>query len=313
MKNKVLITSFLLFLFSFSVFCEEFWIEELKRNTFFEKEQIFLYEIYPESSYEFFQSIYDHAFKILGKTYYEKKNRKLLYKEVGSDIKLDDKTGYTYFYNNNKKYLIVIGDNHPFIFQDNSQSSPISISQEDLHNKKSNYEGSRSLYTFCLRNIKVSSFLTEKTKNGIWNYDGEDIERFPILVANDSKENTYKNIPMPWVEGKKGNGIGEWIEFETYGTNTLFIINGFADVRRPYLFRENNRIKNATIICTPKDKTKKSFEMKVEFQDFVYIKTIEFPEQCTKFRLVINSVYQGEKYSDTVLTSIYTKGTVDDF
>lgn len=231
------------------------------------------------------------------------------------DIKLNKETGYLSFKNNDKNILFIPsrGLYKTIIREENPRKFLLQDSQEELHLKKSDYPGDRRQYDFTLRNITVSSYLTEKTKNGIWKYDGQDIERFPILSGEDTTGKLLPNIPMPWVEGKDDDGIGEWIEFETHGSmQTLFFVNGFVDVRRPHLFKENNRIKNATLICTPENKDMPPFEMKIEFKDFVYTKTIEIPERCSKFKLVIDSVYKGTKYSDTVLTSIYTLGTQND-
>ncbi|QTQ10856.1 hypothetical protein HRI96_00795 [Treponema parvum] len=178
--------------------------------------------------------------------------------------------------------------------------------QEELRNLKDN------AWDFTIEAISVSSFLTEKTSKGIWKYDGQDIERFPLVYTPDYK---YHFIPMPWVEGVKGPGIGEWIEvvingIEPWGTCYLQILNGYVDVRKPHLFKQNNRIKEATLFCKPSRSDEKPFEMKIKFEDFVYVKNIVFDKSCRKIKIRIDSVYEGSKYDDTVITSIYTPGTV---
>ncbi len=160
---------------------------------------------------------------------------------------------------------------------------------------------------FTIRSISTSSFLTEDTKNGEWKYDGKDIEKFPIVWTPDKR---YDFISMPWVEGVSGDGTGEWIELELNGyISNLYILNGYVDVRRPHLFKENNRIKEATLICTPENPNEEIFEKKIIFEDFVYVKKIELGKECKKVRLRIDSVFKGSKYDDTAITSIYTDDT----
>ena len=149
--------------------------------------------------------------------------------------------------------------------------------------------------------------MTEDTKNGEWKYDGKDIEKFPIVWTPDKR---YDFISMPWVEGVSGDGTGEWIELELNGyISNLYILNGYVDVRRPHLFKENNRIKEATLICTPENPNEEIFEKKIIFEDFVYVKKIELGKECKKVRLRIDSVFKGSKYDDTAITSIYTDDT----
>ena len=184
----------------------------------------------------------------------------------------------------------------------------VPYTQEYLQNLTSND------WCFSFKNITVSSFLAENTKNGKWEYNGKDVERFPIVETFDSE---YRYISMPWVEGVEGDGIGEWIEVEVasnpkYGTKYLMVLNGFVDVRRPHLYKENNRIKEATLICTPSIGNGDPFEIKINFEDFVYVKKIEFEKPCIKVKIRIDSVYEGEKYEDTCITSIFTPGTISE-
>lgn len=231
------------------------------------------------------------------------KNMSLL---LGKDVLFDDSTGFLYFILDGKKYLYIPAERHPVVFQDGYQNS-VPYTQAQLQNLKVSHENWR--WFFTIRSISTSSFLTENTKNGEWKYDGKDIEKFPIVWTPDKR---YDFISMPWVEGVSGDGTGEWIELELNGyISSLYILNGYVDVRRPHLFKENNRIKEATLICTTGNPNKKIFEKKVTFEDFVYVKSIELGEDFKKkVRLRIDSVFKGSKYDDTAITSIYTEYTV---
>ena len=255
--------------------------------------------IFPMQKKEFLSlSIFD---KKIGMK--SEKNINLL---LGKDVLLDDSTGFLYFIFDEKKYLYIPAEKHPVVFQDGYQNS-VPYTQVQLQNLKVSYENWR--WAFYIERISTSSFLTENTKNGEWKYDGNDIERFPIVWTPDKK---YDFISMPWVEGVAGDGVGEWIELELNGyISNLYILNGYVDIRRPHLFKENNRIKEATLICTIENTDEEIFEKKVTFEDFVYVKNIELGEDFKKnVRLRIDSVFKGSKYDDTAITSIYTEYTV---
>ncbi len=217
------------------------------------------------------------------------------------DIRIDKDTGFFNFVFNGKKYLYIPDLFHPVIFQAGSQTS-VPYTQNQLHKLRDRKLG------FTIKNVSTSSFIT---KNGEWKYDGKDIEGFPVVCTPDYK---YKFISMPWLEGASGDGTGEWIEIKMETPywerlQILRILNGYVDIRKPYLFKENNRIKEATLICTPENPDEEIFEKKVTFEDFVYVKNIYLEKKCKKVRLRIDSVFKGSKYDDTAITSIYTDNT----
>ncbi len=225
---------------------------------------------------------------------------------LGKDVLLDDSTGFLYFIFDEKKYLYIPAEEHPVVFQDGYQIS-VPYTQTQLQNLKVS-DRANFIWNFAIKSISTSSFLTENTKNGEWKYDGKDIERFPIVCTPNYE---YRFISMPWVEGVAGDGVGEWIELELNGyISNLYILNGYVDIRRPHLFKENNRIKEATLICTIENTDEEIFEKKVTFEDFVYVKNIELGKDFKKnVRLRIDSVFKGSKYDDTAITSIYTEYT----
>ena len=282
---------------------EPFWIEEIKKNIV-ERDRIYYSDTGNIKNSETGYSVIQFSDKI---NFYDQKKLTEKYLYYGEDIKLDDSTGYLYFMYYNQKFLHIPSNSHPVIFIDGMQNS-VPYTQEYLQNLTSND------WCFSFKNITVSSFLAENTINGKWDYDGKDVERFPIVETFDSE---YRYISMPWVEGVEGDGIGEWIEVEVasnpkYGTKYLMVLNGFVDVRRPHLYKENNRIKEATLICTPSIGNGDPFEIKINFEDFVYVKKIEFEKPCIKVKIRIDSVYEGEKYEDTCITSIFTPGTISE-
>lgn len=291
---------------------EPFWVEEIKKNISTRDVDYGSYNCFinlKDSNYFIRQDIDKIEFQEFINKQFDQ-NINIIYEQYlyyGDDIKLDENFGYLYFIYDNKKFFHIPSDLYPVLFMEGMQDS-VPYTQEYLQNLTSND------WCFCFKNITVSSFLAENTKNGKWEYNGKDVERFPIV---ETKNSEYRYISMPWVEGVEGDGIGEWIEVEVasnpkYGTKYLMVLNGFVDVRRPHLYKENNRIKEATLICTPSIGNGDPFEIKINFEDFVYVKKIEFEKPCIKVKIRIDSVYEGEKYEDTCITSIFTPGTISE-
>ena len=140
--------------------------------------------------------------------------------------------------------------------------------------------------------IKASSFLTDPKKA----YRPENIGEF--------------YLDAPWVEGGKGQGIGEKIRFSTntlptrYGTvSGFYIFNGFVSFDKPELYLKNSRVKILKVIDV-----KSGVSRNVTLQDTPepqYIDTREF--QGTEIELEILEVYPGSAYEDTCIAGIVLK------
>lgn len=105
----------------------------------------------------------------------------------------------------------------------------------------------------------------------------------------------------PWVEAVKGDGIGEgftiinsWNQFYKY----LLIMNGYISYNKPYLYKQNNRIKKIKV------KGMKSGKSKIlEVLDTPHPQTVDisFVTEPEDIRVEISDVYKGSKYDDTCL------------
>ena len=144
--------------------------------------------------------------------------------------------------------------------------------------------------------INTSSFLTEKDLK----YDGNTFY--------------YKDHNLiPWVEGVKGDGIGEWIELDFSATHdsycpncivdSFLFSNGYVNYDKPYLYKANNRVKTLRVVCEERD-----IDMTVELEDTSRFKLITLPKNLgdkpCKVRFIIESVYKGNKWDDTVINRI---------
>ncbi len=130
-----------------------------------------------------------------------------------------------------------------------------------------------------------SSFLIEKTKS----YPVENLRK---LV-----------VDTPWVEGVPGDGIGEGFTIECTGKKKplgpyLFIINGYISYDKPYLYKQNNRIKKIKVIGLKSGREKILDVLDTPHPQTVDISFITEPEDI---RVEIAEVYKGSKYDDTCL------------
>jgi len=152
-------------------------------------------------------------------------------------------------------------------------------------------------------NVTASSYLKDKRHE----YMPENVKY--TMYTGDCSMWGFTETVVPWVEGKDGYGIGEWIEYDiseflkrredvVNRNANLYILNGYVNPKLPYLYKENSRIKKATLIIDD------STEIKIEFDDIVEFKCVELGRPFTKVRLIIDEVYKGSKYDDTCITAI---------
>ncbi len=135
------------------------------------------------------------------------------------------------------------------------------------------YEGTTT-YTNC------SSYLTEKDKA----YSVDNLSR--------------SIMDTPWVEGVPGNGIGEGFTIERAYTDYLLIVNGYISYKKPYLYKQNGRVKKMKITGLTSGE-----ERILEVLDTPHPQTIDisFITKNEDIRVEIAEVYEGTKYDDTCL------------
>lgn len=222
------------------------------------------------------------------------------------DLYLDD-DGYKKMEFKDRKFIIIDGEHANIIFEYNGDSLAsdkeavkkyFSTSTKDWM-PVANMSGPKYINgKLYFQNIKASSSLKDKH----YNYLPEN-----ILEVYDAGYETTRWVMnnIPWVEGKPGNGIGETIEFDLIpgtvhefkgnASFDLIILNGYVDPLKPYLFKENNRIKKAII------ETEKEVKV-VTFNDCVEFTSVHLNGKHVK--ITIQEVYQGTKYQDTCISAI---------
>jgi len=155
---------------------------------------------------------------------------------------------------------------------------------------------------FCAKNLKASSFL--KNNTGI-NYE-------PKNLADDD-QNTA------WVEGKSGDGIAEFIEFDySYDIKYIeaadgacmykdyfYILNGYQ--KNEQIWKENNRVKKMKMYINGKETCYIDLLDKMGFQlmKLNFIKPLGKKKNTIKIRFEIVEIYKGMKFEDTAISAIF--------
>lgn len=227
-----------------------------------------------------------------------------------------DEYGYLCVESNGKKTIIIEGaseDNNPinitFTFKgDNIKDDPEAVERyfgkfpQDFNvsrhvNQQQNLNG-----LWYYNNITASSSLKEKNRT----YSPDQTLKVydPFAGGYGQYGKVWVKDNIPWVEGKAGDGIGESIEMDlipgaAHNDSGFYfvILNGYVDPLRPYLFKQNNRIKKALI------ETNTGFKKEITFNDAVEFNSVYIEEKTKHIKLTILEVYKGTKYSDTCITA----------
>lgn len=225
------------------------------------------------------------------------------------EITTDDK-GKIYtnpFYSDNKKEIFLEIDKNGYLKLKNDEYDLFFIDgmeyfiDEKIFSFKINDLEDAHLNGRMIQNIKASSTLTDKYHT--YSPDGT----LSAWYTGDCDSWGFVKDNIPWVEGKEDYGIGEYLEFElnqnvyknnSYSGWTISILNGYVNPEKPHLYKENSRLKSATLIVDDKK------EIKIHFNDYVEITNVKISGEVKKIKLIIDDVYKGTKYKDTCITGI---------
>lgn len=124
----------------------------------------------------------------------------------------------------------------------------------------------------------------------------DEKQKHPIANIFDN------NISTAWVEGKPGDGIGEWIKigFEPdFELNQINIVNGYAKSKT--IYEANNRLKKVKI--TFPDGKSEEYLLKDNVLDYQVLK-LSKPVTTNSIKITIMEIYKGTKYNDTCISEI---------
>jgi hypothetical protein len=142
----------------------------------------------------------------------------------------------------------------------------------------------------------------------IW-FCPEIVSSSSYLVDNNisySPDNlgVYNKTDKPWVEGVKGYGINEKIFFKkgSIHNGSMHISIGYVSYDKPYLYNQNSRPKKIKLSVGNK------FSIIADLKDTPHYQEIKLPSNIDQediLILEILEVYQGTKYEDTCINTIY--------
>ncbi|WP_237223182.1 NADase-type glycan-binding domain-containing protein [Spirochaeta thermophila] len=152
--------------------------------------------------------------------------------------------------------------------------------------------------------IWIKSF---KTWNQMGFFPPSDI----IFASSELKEGdityTVKNLrsidlETPWVEGAKGNGIGESITIKNTVLDSLILFSGYLSYKKPYLYTQNARPKKIRVACK-----EIGFEKVFDVADTPNPQVLEFGRliDMKDITITIIDVYPGTKYEDMCIHAIW--------
>lgn len=194
----------------------------------------------------------------------------------------------------------------------------------------------------------VKDVRSSSSYKGTYKIAGHDIYGFDqnadknLRVSTYDAETSFDGIPFNgWVEGTKGDGIGEWIEFTlTKAVLGPFASNGLARfagsiyddygyiwgndaddftllVKAEHVgstWQANNRIRSMTLTSSALKKAL-SLDLADIFPatlndysyDWIALNAVKNPQILSKgtYRMTIQSVYKGNKYDDTALGEVW--------
>ena len=152
---------------------------------------------------------------------------------------------------------------------------------------------------------------------GIFSCTGGSVVASSYLSSQGSSSYRASNIndcnhETAWVEGVKGYGIGEWIEFQDIsadGTITgINILNGYVKSNKAW--SENTRVKNLKVYYNDRPLCILELQNSRSLQYFGIDDLLEgYTSHISKLRFEILEVYPGTKYQDTVISEIYFKSS----
>lgn len=188
-------------------------------------------------------------------------------------------------------------------------------------NKKSKDE-EKELQTYYARGF-------DETLEDIWQLESGGCSWYcgggpDTVIASSSlsapKNSTYSpknahdlSLKAAWVEGKSGDGIGEWLEYQFRAGSPriteIKIYNGYVKSEKNWL--ENGRVKTLELYVNGKARALLQLMDTPAEQRFI----LPGPwgnqpeQQSMQLRFEIVEVYKGTKYDDTALTEIFFDGT----
>lgn len=197
-------------------------------------------------------------------------------------INIDGNNSDDFMLTKNDTYYLILSKRYFTVIQNN----------EEIEWQKNTTDDSLLFVNPSIQSIHANSYVIE---NNI-HYSAEGFKKrffatdlgLPLFYLN-------RTPPFALSEEQMDNFYMD-IEFVD-GADGMLLLNGFVDMRRPNLYKENARVKEIAITIDGLSSVY-TLEDRIEFQEII------FKKQSKKVRLEIISFYQGEKYTDICLSAL---------
>ncbi len=227
---------------------------------------------------------------------YEQDSLKSAFDDVTKKIVFETENSFIQFKLRDRKYILIPGDSFNQAFYLPSKES-MSEHYVGNYGVRSNNSVVFKPSDINLKSISTKSFYSESIFGRKIDYKSDWLKR-KFYRGCSCHDFNYDELVPPWVEGEADFGSTEEINVTfTRKTDGMTILNGYVDIYRPYLFAQNNRLKQIKIVA---DK----FEILHDFKDEIKFSSIIFPEKTQNIKIQIISVYEGTKYNDTAISAI---------
>jgi hypothetical protein len=137
--------------------------------------------------------------------------------------------------------------------------------------------------------------------NGLFDYCVSSVLAPQFGFSYGPEKATDGRLDTAWVEGKRGDGIGEWILVgfpQARSVNSVQLLNGYH--KNASIYAKNNRVQDIEVrtsngVSQFETLSDSSGPQTVQLQDTDPIEWVQ---------IVIRSVYRGSKYRDTAITEL---------
>lgn len=224
--------------------------------------------------------------------------------------------------------LFAVGQNSPKIFTPKEKfKCDVSVKSQKEIERRDLLLGKKALTKQEQQELAVLLEKHDETLSSVWDILGmecswycgggnyaikassslSDVEG-SIYAGKSANDLSYKTA---WVEGKDGEGIGEYLEYSFKNKSPrimrIIISNGY--IKTEAAWRNNNRVKKLKLYVN--GKTYGILQLDDSRDDQVFeVGTFGHNKNGTDLilRFEILEVYKGDKYNDTAITEIYFDG-----
>ncbi|MBN2619001.1 MAG: hypothetical protein JXR64_11880 [Spirochaetales bacterium] len=198
-----------------------------------------------------------------------------------SQYSIYSQNDFNYLETSKNKYIFMKSDNWLFLIPENGD---IIYGTKKTKDDK----GPPELNHVKFYAITSSSYLSENIRGQIYNYKSENLLNYDLSKS--------------WVEGDSGDGSGENLEAKLYKdqvANILIIYNGFISREVGSLYYDNARAKNIIVKLDSGNQYEFTLKDNPNYQEIV------LPEKSNSFKIIIKSVYSGNKYNDLAISGLF--------